>query len=75
MLHRITLRLPNTRGQLRARLSELACRLNRVETTVNNFCAARISDAAVWHMGTWLDVRLESVVRKREAATLASELE
>jgi hypothetical protein len=36
MLHRITLRLPNKRGQLRARLSELGCRLNRVETTVKN---------------------------------------
>ena len=36
MLHRITLRLPNKRGQMRARLSELGCRLNRGETTVKN---------------------------------------
>jgi hypothetical protein len=36
MLHRVTPRLPNKRGQLRARLSELGCRLNRVETTVKN---------------------------------------
>ena len=62
ILHRIALRLPNKRGQLRARLSELGCRLNRVETTVKNFCAARISDAAIWRMGTWLDVPLEFVV-------------
>jgi hypothetical protein len=36
ILHRITLRLPNKRGQLRARLSELGCRLNRVKTTDKN---------------------------------------
>lgn len=36
MLHRMTLRLPNKRGQMRARPSELGCRLNRGETTVKN---------------------------------------